>query len=277
VFGSTGLRVSAVGMGCSRLGSFLTSTSDKEGASTVRLALDSGINFFDTSNIYAQGDSERLLGSALGNDRSRAVLTTKAGREFSRGIRLAARIKRPLKFALRLAPSLRNRAVRTRSDNLSLDFTYEHLTAALDASLRRLRTDWVDIFMLHAPPIEVIADAELFHQLGRLTQSGKIRSLGVSVAEAEHAAPVVKLPEVSSVQVPISQSRKDVLVPLLSQLRQRGLGVVGREVFGDISQQGGDSARRSVLREAVELHGLDVVLIGMSSREHLRSNLAALA
>jgi aryl-alcohol dehydrogenase-like predicted oxidoreductase len=275
-FGATGLTASALGMGCSRLGSFLSTGNSKEALATIALALERGITYFDTSDIYAQGDSERFLGAALGDKRHRVLLATKAGRRFSNRARLAARVKAPIKLAMRLVPALRERVRRARTDHLSLDFTPDYLAAALEASLKRLRTDCVDVFMLHAPPAEILSDAELFHRLGRLTEQGKVRCLGVSVAEIAHASLAARLPGVRAIQLPIGQPHKEVLATLLPELAGRGVAVVGREVFEGVDRTMGHTAREKALHEALGRPGVAVTLVGMSSRDHLEANLAAL-
>jgi aryl-alcohol dehydrogenase-like predicted oxidoreductase len=228
-FGATGITTSALGMGCSRLGSFLSAGGKSEALATIRLAVERGITYFDTSDIYAQGDSERFLGEALANGRDRVLLATKAGRRFSNRARLAARVKRPIKVAMRVVPALKKRVQTARAQHISVDFTSEYLIAALEASLRRLRTDWVDVFMLHNPPAEVLADEGLFHRLDRLTDQGKVRCLGVSVADIAHAPLVARLPGVRAIQLPIGQPCEAELAVLLPELEAQGVAVVGRE------------------------------------------------
>ena len=82
-FGTTGLASSMLGMGCSRLGSFLSKGNHREAVATISVAVERGITYFDTSDIYGQGDSERLLGAALSDKRDRVLIATKAGRRFS--------------------------------------------------------------------------------------------------------------------------------------------------------------------------------------------------
>ena len=276
-FGTTGLVASALGMGCSRLGSFLSVSSPKEAVATVRLAVERGISYFDTADIYAQGDSERLLGTALGRDRHRVLLATKAGRRFSQRARFAARIKTPIKFAMRLVPSLRAGARRTRSEHISLEFNPNYLTAALEHSLKRLRTDWVDVFMLHAPPPEILADEDLFHQLSRVIKQGKARFLGVSVADVAHVGLAARLPGVRAIQLPIGRPHRAAIAALLPELASLGIAAVGREVFAGVDPVIDRAAFKTALRESLEYPQVSVVLVGISSREHLEANLASFA
>ena len=275
-FGTSGLTTSAVGMGCSRLGSFLSKGSDKEAIATVELAVERGIAYFDTADIYAQGDSERLLGTALGSKRDKVMIATKAGRRFSAQALMAARLKAPIKFAMRLLPSLTRRIGHARATHISVNFTPEYLIAALEASLKRLGTDRVDVFMLHSPPPEVLADVDLFYQLGRLTKEGKVRCLGVSLAEISHASIAARLPYVSAIQIPAGQSKTAELQSVLPELGARGVAVVGREVFDGIDRYSDPTHFEVVLRDRLAIRGLDVVLVGTSCRAHVEANIAAI-
>jgi aryl-alcohol dehydrogenase-like predicted oxidoreductase len=273
-FGATGLSTSVLGMGCSRLGSFGSTSSPEEAKATIRLAVERGVSYFDTADIYGQGDSERLLGAALGPDRDRVLIATKAGRRFSGRARLAARLKAPIKLAMKLLPGLEDGLKKARAGHLSTDFSADYLTMALEASLKRLGTDRVDVFMLHSPPADVLTDAALFDKLSRLKDAGKIRCLGVSVESMVDVPLAARLPSVAALQLPIGRPERQALAPLLPELTARGIAVVGREVFAGSD---GAPSRASLLREAVALPGLAVALVGMSSRRHLEANLATLA
>jgi aryl-alcohol dehydrogenase-like predicted oxidoreductase len=275
-FGTTGLTSSALGMGCSRLGSFLSAGGRREAVATINLAVERGINFFDTSDIYAQGDSERYLGTALVDKRDRVILATKAGRRFSNRARIAARLKAPIRIAMRLLPALQGRVRAARAEHISFDFSPDYLTTALEASLKRLRTDWVDVFMLHAPPADVLTDEDLFYRLGRLKEQGKVRCLGVSVAEIAHARLAASLPGVRAIQLPIGRPQRAELGKLLPELAAQGVAVVGREVFEGVDRTMGQSSYNMALCEALGISGVAVVLAGMSNRYHLEANLAEL-
>jgi aryl-alcohol dehydrogenase-like predicted oxidoreductase len=277
-FGTTGLTTSVLGMGCSRLGSFGSTSSPEEAKATIRLAVERGVGYFDTADIYGQGDSERLLGAALGRDRDRVLIATKAGRRFSGRARLAARLKTPIKLAMRLFPGLDGRVKQARAGHLSTDFSADYLTTALDASLKRLGTDRVDVFMLHSPPAEVLADASLFAKLARLKNAGKIRCLGISVETMADVPAAARLPGVEAIQLPVGRPERQALAPLLPELEAQGIAVVGREVFaGSDGAVAEAPSLETLLQEAVALPGLAVALVGMSSRRHLEANLAALA
>jgi aryl-alcohol dehydrogenase-like predicted oxidoreductase len=276
-FGSTGLQAFPLGMGCSRFGSFLSTVGKKESLATIALALERGLDYFDTSDLYGQGESERLLGSALRTKRKQVLLATKAGRTISSQARLAAKIKTPIRFLMRVTPQLRSRVRSARSEHLSFNFNSDYLAAALHASLKRLRTDCVDVFMLHSPPVEVLREPDLFQRLARLREQGKVRFLGVSVADVGHAPLAASLPEVRAIQMPIGRRHHEALASILPRLRSQGIAVVGRELFEGLKPTDDQSVRGSVLRAALAMRDVSVVLVGMSSARHLEANLATLA
>jgi aryl-alcohol dehydrogenase-like predicted oxidoreductase len=155
-FGTTGLRVSAVGLGCNNFGSRLDVEATQK---VVHAALDAGVTLFDTADIYGnRGDSERMLGQALGARRKDIVLVTK--------------------FGLPMDGTGRRQGGSRR-----------YVPRALDASLKRLKTDWVDVYYFHRPdpdtPIE-----ETLGALDKLVRAGKVRHIGCSNFSAAqiHAA-----------------------------------------------------------------------------------------
>jgi len=166
--GSSGLTVSAAGLGCNNFGRAGTATETLEGTRAVLdAALDAGVTFFDTADMYGKepGLSETLMGQALGSRRDQVVLATKFGHSGA------------------AMPGLPTEAKGSRA----------YIRRAVEGSLRRLRTDWIDLYQLHTPdpgtPIEETLDA-----LGDLVREGKVRYIGHSnfrgweVAEAELVA-----------------------------------------------------------------------------------------
>jgi aryl-alcohol dehydrogenase-like predicted oxidoreductase len=148
--GRTGLMVSEVGLGCWQLASSAWGTQDSQDADrVVQTALDLGCTFFDTAPGYGAGRSERLLGQALKGRRSQVVLCTKFGHPA-------------------LGPA---------------DFSVEALRPAVEASLRRLQTDYLDVLLVHNPPPEWLDGQRsgLYQALAELQQQGLLRSYGVSV------------------------------------------------------------------------------------------------
>ncbi len=151
-FGKTGMIVSEIGFGGSRIGGFFADKhSGKEALDVLRKALDSGITFYDTADMYAQGESESLIGTAFRGRREQVILATKGGYCLPAQRNLMKRIKplvRPIVQALGLK---RAKLPAGMSGTLSQDFSPSYLTKALESSLKRLQTDYVDLYQLHSP------------------------------------------------------------------------------------------------------------------------------
>lgn len=177
--------------GTSRLGGTIERFDKKEAIAILKTAFDAGINAFDTADIYAQGNSERLISQAFRNQRDQIVLGTKSGYSLSMKSKILAKIK-PL---VRTARKLHNRP-QTLSDNnggfvkasgkfrasqMSQNFSRTHLTSALHASLKRLKTDRIDVYQLHSPTGHHLAESDAFETLSDLKDAGKIRAYGASL------------------------------------------------------------------------------------------------
>lgn len=144
-------------------------------------AWDAGITLYDTARSYGYGESERLLGEFFaGERRTRAVISTKFGIvPASRNWK--QRIKPLAQLAVKAVPALRGFARRQGAGQLTAGvFSLDGLKVSLDTSLRELRTDYVDILLMHAAPIGVLDDSELMEALERLVEAGKVRMAGIS-------------------------------------------------------------------------------------------------
>src|ERR1700741_5386435 len=153
--GSTGIRISEIGFGTWGLGGAAQgavaygATQDEQSIRALRAAYDRGVNFFDTADFYGFGHSEKVLGEALRGVRDKVVIATKGGLLDATGAQ---------------------------------DFSPAHLRSALDASLQRLGTDYVDLLQLHSPPIDLLVrQSEAIECLQALQREGKVRAFGVSV------------------------------------------------------------------------------------------------
>src|SRR5688572_29707581 len=152
--GRTGYRVSEVGFGAWAIGGTWGTVSDEESLAALRRAVDLGVNFFDTADVYGDGRSERLL-ARLKKDRQDAeiIIATKAGRRLP--------------------------------EQIAAGYSRENLKAFVERSLQNLETDSLDLLQLHCPPTEVYYLPEVFGILDDLTQEGKIKHYGVSVEKVE--------------------------------------------------------------------------------------------
>jgi aryl-alcohol dehydrogenase-like predicted oxidoreductase len=231
-FGATDLRVSEFGMGCARIGGIFQG-KPRAFLDLLAAARAEGINFFDTADMYSQGESESLLGRAFRGQRDKVVIASKAGYCLPAQRLLVARLKpfvRPIIRFLGLKRSSLPSSVRGAPTQ---DFTPRYLRTAVEASLRRLRTDYLDLFQLHSPPAEIVARGEWLEAAEGLKRAGKIRYYGVAVDTVEAGLAALQFPGVSSLQFLISLIEPGNAEALLPQARQRKVGVIAREILGN--------------------------------------------
>lgn len=271
--GSTDLEPSALGFGCSTIASLGTRHPRQEVESTLREALDAGINFFDTADVYGQGDSERLLGKIIRGKREGIIVCTKAGLTvgpMERVVRLAKPFVNALMIRWRAARTA-TADIRRRSERQCFD--PEYLRRRIEGSLRRLNVERIDLFLLHNPPTDMEERSGVFDMLNRFKQEGKLRHSGISCRSLADAEVWIEQPGVACVQVPISAMRLPEATPVLARAEARGVGVIAREVFSDGGQSRGlvSDSLSPLLRHAA----IGTVLVGMTCRQHLRENLRA--
>ena len=164
--GRTELMVTEVGFGGHPIGgSRWGDVRDEESLSAIRCAYELGVNFFDTADVYGRGHSEELIGQALGEMRPHALIATKVGLDFTHG-----------------EPARSN-------------FDPKYIRAALDRSLARLRTDYVDLYQLHNPPQKLAKEEGVWETLRDLQRAGKVRYFGVSCRTANDARAYMRAAE----------------------------------------------------------------------------------
>jgi aryl-alcohol dehydrogenase-like predicted oxidoreductase len=310
-FGSTGISVSEVGFGCARIGGLFQHSSRAEIIQLLRRAHGEGITFFDTADMYTQGESERLLGEAFKGERARVILTTKVGYLLPTQKQLISRIK-PLVKPLVSRLGLRSQHLHGsfKGTVSAQDFSPAYVRQALDASLRRLQTDYIDLYQLHDPPTHLFENSALVEELERLKQQGKIRCWGVAGQDGHESLAWLRYPVLGAMQVGVSALQQEALETVLPTAADAGLGVIGRQVYAsglltrpvaslrpeDIDVD--PSAARWKLQQlevfaATALHfgrtqaelalqfnlarpEIAVTLLGMSRMDHLEANLRAL-
>jgi aryl-alcohol dehydrogenase-like predicted oxidoreductase len=156
--GRTGLMVSEAGFGGWPIGGQgWGDVRDEESLAALQKAFELGVNFFDTADVYGHGHSEELIGQALGEVRDRVLIGTKAGADFTQG--------EPARHNYRPA----------------------YIREALERSLERLRTSYVDVYQLHNPPQKLAKEDAVWETLAGLRQSGAVRHFGVSARTANDA------------------------------------------------------------------------------------------
>jgi aryl-alcohol dehydrogenase-like predicted oxidoreductase len=229
--GKTDLRVSALGLGCGRLGSVGQAGGDSAALRLIGHALDAGINFFDTSDIYGQGSSEKLLGKALRGRRDQVVVVTKAGFCLSSLGSAAGRLKPLLRRVLRLRPGFARSIQKVRAAQGRQDFSPAYLGKCVEASLARLGMEALDVFLLHSPPADVLERGEVFETLETLRQQGKVRHCGVSCRTTADVPPCVQRARVAVLQLELNLLTGPSLDQTLAQARAADVGVMARRVL----------------------------------------------
>lgn len=231
-FGSTSLQVSEFGLGCARLGGAFQ--RDTKGFLALLCAAnDAGITFFDTADMYSQGESEALIGRALRARRDRIVIASKAGYRLPARRRLLAPLKPLLRPAIQLLRLRRENLPSGSRGTITQDFSAKYLRRAVEGSLRRLRTDYLDLFQLHSPPLEVVERGEWLPAIEQLKHAGKIRYYGIAVDSIEAGLAALRFPGVASVQFTLSlleQAGAERLFPLL---HGRGVAGIARECLAN--------------------------------------------
>lgn len=230
-FGETGLTVSEVGFGCARLGGFLSGQRTADSVNLLRAAFDHGVTFYDTADMYTHGESERLIGQAFRQDRDRVVIASKVGYRVPRERKLVSRVKPLLKpLAQRLGIKPRG-MVAGLTGTISQDFAPDYLMRAVDASLSRLGTDYLDVYQLHSPPSSLLEHGDFLGPLEQLKAEGKVRFFGVACDRAEDALICLRYPQISSVQVSLSLLHQEALQEAIPVAAQRGVAVIARQCF----------------------------------------------
>jgi aryl-alcohol dehydrogenase-like predicted oxidoreductase len=240
-FGSTTLRVSELGLGCARIGGIF----QKDSASFVDIlaaAKDHGIRFFDTADMYSQGESETLVGRAFRKRRDQVVIATKAGYVLPAQRRMIARIKPFVRPLIRLLKIRRDQLPAAVRGTIEQNFSPAYLRSALEASLRRLKTDYVDLLQLHSPPADIIERGEWASALEDLKRAGKVRYYGISVDTLPAAEAALKFSGISSLQVVVSLLEQGAAASVLPRAKALGVGVIARECLanGLLVKEAGD-------------------------------------
>jgi aryl-alcohol dehydrogenase-like predicted oxidoreductase len=194
--GRTGWKVSSVSFGAWAIGGTWGDVSDRESLAALHAALDSGVNFFDTADVYGDGRSERLI-AQLRRERSEPFyVATKAGR--------------------RLNP------------HVTEGYNRKNLTAFVERSLVNLEVESLDLLQLHCPPTPVYDRPEVFAILDDLQRTGKLQHYGVSVEKVDEALQALDYPGVQSVQIIFNMFRHKPRDKFFAEAARRGVGILAR-------------------------------------------------
>jgi aryl-alcohol dehydrogenase-like predicted oxidoreductase len=194
--GGTGWKVSEISFGAWAIGADWGQVDDQESLAALHRAIDLGVNFIDTADVYGDGRSEQLIARVRKERSEELIVATKAGR--------------------RLSPHTAD------------GYNAENLTRFVERSLRYLETDRLDLVQLHCPPTEVYYRPEVFGALDDLVQAGKIHYYGVSVEKIEEALKAIEYPNVQTVQIIFNMFRHRPAELFFQEARRREVGILAR-------------------------------------------------
>jgi aryl-alcohol dehydrogenase-like predicted oxidoreductase len=195
--GRTGWDASAIGFGAWAIGGDAWGqTDDSTALAALHKAIDLGVNFIDTADVYGDGHSEQLIARVRKERKESLFIATKAGR--------------------RLNP------------HTASGYNRQNLTSFIERSLRNLEVETLDLVQLHCPPTEVYDRPEVFAILDNLVQQGKIRHYGVSVEKVEEALKAIRYPNVQTVQIIFNMFRLKPAEQFFAAARERQVGIIVR-------------------------------------------------
>jgi aryl-alcohol dehydrogenase-like predicted oxidoreductase len=194
--GRTGWKISEISFGAWAIGSAWGHVDDKDSLAALHKAIDCGVNFIDTADVYGMGRSERLVAQVKRERKEEIVVATKAGR------RLPAQ---------------------------TVDgYSEKNLTGWVEDSLRNLSTDCIDLLQLHCPPTDAYYHPEIFGIVDRLVKAGKVRHYGVSVERVEEALKAIEYPNVQTVQIIFNCFRHRPADLFFHLAKEKHVGILAR-------------------------------------------------
>ncbi|MBY0378598.1 MAG: aldo/keto reductase [Gammaproteobacteria bacterium] len=200
---ATGLKVSALGLGCMGMSEWYGPTDDQQSSNSIKAAYEMGINFFDTADMYGKGHNEILLGKAVQSFRDKVVIATKVG------------ITRD----------------REGPDTMGVDGSAAYIKQACEASLKRLNTDYIDLFYLHRMDAQVPIE-ESMQAMKDLIEAGKIKFVGLCEVDAETLRRAHKVVPITAVQTEYSIGTRKAGEEILAVCKELGIAFVPYSPMG---------------------------------------------
>lgn len=195
--GKTGIEVSAISIGTWQVGGKWGSSFDDANADTIlNKAIDSGINFIDTADVYSDGESEKAVGRIVKSSSEKIYIATKCGRQIQ--------------------------------PHVNEGYQPAVLRKYVEDSLKRLQLETIDLIQLHCPPAQVYYRPEIFELFNVLKQEGKIQNLGVSVEKVEEALKAIEYDNVSTVQIIFNMFRQRPAELFFSEAKKKNIGIIVR-------------------------------------------------
>ncbi len=196
-FADLNWNVSEIGLGCWQIGWCWGEVTDTDARALLKKSLDMGVNFFDTSDTYGDGRSERFLSELRNLTKEKLYITTKLGR-------------------------------RIRGTNYPKGYKHQPMEEFVDRSLKNLNIECIDLLQLHCPPSEVCSKAETYEMIDRLVKKGKVANYGVSVWKISDALEAIKFKNVKSIQLVFNIFRQKPIENFLKEAKRKKVAVIAR-------------------------------------------------
>jgi len=196
-FSNLGWNVSEVGLGCWQIGWCWGDVTEQDARELLKTSLDKGINFFDTSDTYGDGRSERFLSEIIKSTSEKIHVTTKLGR-------------------------------RIRGTNYPKGYKQEPMEEFIDRSLLNLGVECIDLLQLHCPPSEIISKKETFEMMDEIVKKGKVANYGVSVHKVSDAMEAIKNPNVKSIQMVFNIFRQKPAEAFFNEAKKKNVAIIVR-------------------------------------------------
>jgi aryl-alcohol dehydrogenase-like predicted oxidoreductase len=196
-FSDLGWNVSEVGLGCWQIGWCWGDVTERDARELLKKSIDEGINFFDTSDTYGDGRSERFLSEIIKSTSEKIYVTTKLGR-------------------------------RIRGTNYPKGYKQEPMEEFIDRSLMNLGIECIDLLQLHCPPSDIISKKETFEMMDEIVKKGKVANYGVSVHKISDAMEAIKNPNVKSIQLVFNIFRQKPTEIFFNEAKKKNVAVIVR-------------------------------------------------
>ena len=196
-FSDLGWNVSEIGLGCWEIGGSWGDVSEHDAREILKKALDKGVNFFDTADVYGDGRSEKFLGEFIKSTSEKIFVTTKSGR-------------------------------RWRGTNYPRGYKQKHIEEFIDRSLINLGIDCIDLLQLHCPPSEICSKKETYEMMDEIVKKGKIAYYGVTVHKLSDAMEAIQFPNVKSIQIVFNIFRQKPAESFFKEAKKRNVAIIAR-------------------------------------------------
>jgi aryl-alcohol dehydrogenase-like predicted oxidoreductase len=195
--GKTGYNISAISLGTWQVGGKWGSAFNTENAEKIlQTAVENGVNFIDTADVYSDGESEKAVGRFLKSQQGKIYVATKCGRQIQ--------------------------------PHINEGYKTDVLRKYVEDSLRRLQLETIDLIQLHCPPTAVYYRPEIFELFDKLKQEGKIQNLGVSVEKVEEALKAIEFDNVTTVQIIFNLFRQRPAQLFFKEAKKKNIGIIVR-------------------------------------------------